>query len=157
MLIFFNGLEVNLDNGIFINCIYSFMGDVIGFSDVWDDYLVILVDLFFDVEDELVFCFIYSLQNIFQDGVVFVSENDQVSCIMYFSNYFVYDDGSVESIIEVSFGQQVVVKYEVVVVDIIIGVCFYFFYIVVDISGQEMYINIWFGELDDMVEYWVRY
>jgi len=153
----FNGLEVNLDNGTPINRTYSLMGDATGSSDVWDDYLATLADPLFDAEDELAFRLTYSLQNTSQDGAAFVSENDQVSRTTHFSNYFAYDDGSAESTIEASSGQQVVVKYEAAVADTITGVRFHFPHTAADISSQEMYINIWLGELDDTAEYRVRY
>ncbi len=153
----FNGLEVNVQNGVTINRAYSLMGDPTGFSDVWDPYTTSMGSTDFDGEDVLDFTMTYTLQNTSQEGEEFVSRNDEVSRTTRFSNYFAYDDGTAESSIETSAGQQVAVGYEASVSDTIQGVRFHFPHTAEDFTDQEMRINIWIGDLDDEPEYSLKY
>lgn len=153
----FNGLEVNVDNGVTINRSYSLMGDPTGFSDVWGPYSSSMGGGDFDGEDILDFNLTYTLQNTSQEGEEFVSRNDEVSRTTRFSNYFAHDDGTAESSIETSAGQQVAVAYEASVADTIQGVRFHFPHTAEDFTDQEMRLNIWIGNLDDEPEYSLKY
>lgn len=153
----FNGLEVNLQNGVPINRNYSLMGDATGFSDVWDPYTTSMGSTDFDNEDVLDFRLTYSLQNTSQEGEEFVTRNDEVSRTTRFSNYFAYDDGTAESAIETSAGQQVALAFEATVSDTIQGVRFHFPHTTEDFTSQEMRLKIWIGELDDEPDYDLKY
>lgn len=71
---------------------------------------------------------------------------------MVFDNYFVYDDGIVENGVVVQEGDQVVVKYIIMVDDFLQVVQFNFLCIISNVFGQEFYLQVWVGEFDDELE-----
>ncbi len=149
----FNGLEANTERGVPLNRTYSFMGDATGFPNVWNAYTTAMGSGAFGDGAELRFNTRYTLQNNSQDNQPFVRRNDQVERETRFSNYFAYDDGTAESALETSAGNQIAVAYTAGVADSIQGVRMHFPNANNDFTNQNFRLRIWIGELDNSPEY----
>ncbi|PSR13073.1 MAG: hypothetical protein DA408_14280 [Bacteroidetes bacterium] len=156
-LTLFNGLEINVENGVPLNRSYSLMGDPTGFSDVWDAYVATMAGNNFAGIPELAFQLAYNFQNTSQDNLPFVARNDATERTTVFSNYFSYDDGTAETALETSPGKQVAIAYTAGVADSLQGVRLFFPHTNANITGQEFRLQVWIGELDDTPDYNISY
>lgn len=156
----FNGLDINIPNGEPINRQYDLASDPSGFPNVWSDYIQIMEGPSFDAFDELIFEMRYTLNNttqLNQSGFEGILRNDEVLTQTIFSDYFAYDDGTAESAIETSAGNEIAVAYTAGVADTIRGVQIQFPHTSIDVTDQLFRLKIWVGELDDSPEYNVLY
>jgi len=99
----------------------------------------------------------YQFQNNSQSSEAFVERNDRASRTTIFSDYFAYDDGTAEGIIETTIGTQVAVEYSLAVADTLRGVQIFFPVTEADIENQEFRLKIWIGALDDTPDYDLAY
>ncbi|MEZ4983433.1 MAG: hypothetical protein R2795_00080 [Saprospiraceae bacterium] len=141
----FNGVEVNLPNGVPINRTYNLMGDATGFANVWPNLTNNLGSGSFDSFDKLDFRTRYTLNNNSQGSQTFVGQNDMVERTTHFGDYFAYDDGTAESALETSAGRQVAVAYHANVADTLRGVRIHFPHTSDDYSNQDFRLRVWLG------------
>ncbi len=156
----FNGLDINIPNGVPVNREYDLMGDPSGFPSVWGDYVQVMEGPAFDAFDELTFEMRYSLNNttqLNQAGFEAIQANDEVVNTTEFSDYFAYDDGTAESGVETSAGNEVALAFVAGVPDTMRGVRIHFPHTGEDFTEQSFRLKVWLGELDDSPEYNVIY
>ncbi|PHN05338.1 T9SS type A sorting domain-containing protein [Flavilitoribacter nigricans] len=154
-LTLFNGQEANIPNGMTVDRTYGLQGDP-RFANIWATYTAAMFGPNYPDNADLRFRMTYRLTNDSQvetPGYESVQENDMVSSVTVFEDYFAYDDGSAEQGLVAQEGTEVAIAFEAGVADSIRAVRFMHPRSNIDVSDQEFEILIWIGTLDDTPEY----
>ena len=155
-----NGQEANLPNEEYIAKNYSLSSEPAAvFPPIFDEYLASVRQNLND-KDSLDLTMSYTLEVPAQNtstGYESISENDMVSRVTKFYNYFAHDDDTAESnIIAQNFNNQsvqVAALFTASVDDTLRAIQMHIPHTTINVSSQLITLKVWVGQLDDEPEY----
>ena len=130
--------------------IFSLDNSTNNFVNIESEYFDRMTSNVFDGEDRLEFLMFYHFSpssQITDIGYESVINNDSVSLINIFDNYFAYDDGTAEAGLVAQEGNSIAVKFTTSVEDSLRAVQFHFPHTSIDVGDQRFHLKVWLDSL----------